>query len=142
MLLGGDLFTSILANKRLDENTARSYFQQLIQGLEYCHKENICHRDLKPGLILLFYYFFAKFKILENLLLDESGTLKISDFGLSALHKDEANVQSRMLFTSCGSPNYVAPEVIDSLGYEGTAADVWSTGVILYVMLAGCILNK
>jgi 5'-AMP-activated protein kinase catalytic alpha subunit len=72
-------------------------------------------------------------------LLDENGTIKISDFGFSAIHRDEAN--SRMLFTSCGSPNYVAPEVIDKGGYEGTAADVWSTGVILYVMLAGCIFK-
>eukprot|EP00163_Fabomonas_tropica_P027261 TRINITY_DN5198_c0_g1_i2.p1 TRINITY_DN5198_c0_g1~~TRINITY_DN5198_c0_g1_i2.p1 ORF type:complete len:441 (+),score=126.73 TRINITY_DN5198_c0_g1_i2:148-1470(+) len=119
LITGGELFDKIVSAGRFDEASARRYFQQLIAGVEYCHKLNICHRDLKP----------------ENLLLDNAGNLKISDFGLSSLHGDDDG--SRLLHTPCGTPNYVAPEVLNDQGYEGKAADIWSCGVILYVMLAG-----
>jgi serine/threonine protein kinase len=119
IITGGELFDRIVAAKRFDEGTARRYFQQLIQGVHYCHVQGVAHRDLKP----------------ENLLLDASDSLKISDFGLSAISHD--NQKSKLLQTTCGTPNYVAPEVLKEKGYDGMIADVWSCGVILFVMLAG-----
>nr|CAB3459030.1 unnamed protein product [Digitaria exilis] len=73
--------------------------------------------------------------VLENLLLDMAGNLKISDFGLSAISDQVKN--DGLLHTTCGTPNYVAPEVIDDKGYDGALADLWSCGVILFVLLAG-----
>jgi len=117
LVTGGELFDHIMRNGRIkDEAQARKYFRWLIEGVEYCHSNGVCHRDLKP----------------ENILLDESGGLKISDFGLAA-----TDARGRVLHTTCGTPNYVAPEVLMDKGYDGEAADVWSTGVILYVLLAG-----
>ncbi|RHW70843.1 serine/threonine kinase [Trypanosoma brucei equiperdum] len=121
LVTGGELFDKIAAAKRFDENTARHYFHQLIAGVHYCHSQGIAHRDLKP----------------ENLLLDSDDTLKISDFGLSHLHNGNAGGQGTMLQTVCGTPNYVAPEVLKERGYDGVMADVWSCGVVLFVMLAG-----
>ncbi|KAL4296319.1 hypothetical protein GQ457_12G016920 [Hibiscus cannabinus] len=116
-ITGGELFDKIVHNGRLSESEARRYFQQLIDGVEYCHSKGVYHRDLKP----------------ENLLLDSLGNLKISDFGLSALPEQGVS----LLRTTCGTPNYVAPEVLSHKGYDGAVADVWSCGVILYVLLAG-----
>ncbi|XP_022768512.1 CBL-interacting serine/threonine-protein kinase 8-like isoform X2 [Durio zibethinus] len=116
-ITGGELFDKIIHNGRLSEAEARRYFQQLIDGVEYCHSKGVYHRDLKP----------------ENLLLDSLGNLKISDFGLSALPEQGVS----LLRTTCGTPNYVAPEVLSHKGYDGAVADVWSCGVILYVLMAG-----
>ncbi|CAI9774934.1 unnamed protein product [Fraxinus pennsylvanica] len=108
-----------LAKGRLKEDSARKYFQQLITAVDICHSRGVYHRDLKP----------------ENLLLDENGDLKVSDFGLSAL--TESKHQDGLLHTVCGTPAYIAPEVISRRGYDGSKADIWSCGVILFVMLAG-----
>mmetsp|Transcript_69843 Transcript_69843/g.195280 ORF Transcript_69843/g.195280 Transcript_69843/m.195280 type:complete len:436 (-) Transcript_69843:66-1373(-) len=124
LVTGGELFDKIVSAGRLTEDQARFYFRQLVDGVEYCHSKGVCHRDLKP----------------ENLLLDEHGNLKISDFGLSALYDGEGpdgSSRSQLLHTTCGTPNYVAPEVLADMGYDGRTADVWSIGVILYVLLAG-----
>ncbi|KAL2332807.1 hypothetical protein Fmac_014020 [Flemingia macrophylla] len=115
---GGELF-SRLAKGRLPEDKARKYFQQLISAIDFCHSRGVYHRDLKP----------------ENLLLDENGDLKVADFGLSALV--ESCCHDSMLHTVCGTPAYVAPEVLSRKGYDGAKADVWSCGVILFVLLAG-----
>ncbi|KAK3408395.1 hypothetical protein EUGRSUZ_J00641 [Eucalyptus grandis] len=101
------------------EDEARRYFQQLINAVDYCHSRGVYHRDLKP----------------ENLLLDAYGNLKISDFGLSALSQQVRD--DGLLHTTCGTPNYVAPEVLNDRGYDGATADLWSCGVILFVLLAG-----
>ncbi|QCE15986.1 hypothetical protein DEO72_LG11g2999 [Vigna unguiculata] len=116
-ITGGELFDKIIHHGRLSEGDSRRYFQQLIDGVDYCHSKGVYHRDLKP----------------ENLLLDSLGNIKISDFGLSALPEQGVSI----LRTTCGTPNYVAPEVLSHKGYNGAVADVWSCGVILYVLLAG-----
>ncbi|KAF9616573.1 hypothetical protein IFM89_030340 [Coptis chinensis] len=108
-----------VAKGRLKEDVARTYFQQLISAIDFCHSRGIYHRDLKP----------------ENILLDEFGNLKVTDFGLSAF--TEHLKQDGLLHTTCGTPAYVAPEVIGKKGYDGAKADLWSCGVILYVLLAG-----
>ncbi|XP_031122892.1 CBL-interacting serine/threonine-protein kinase 23-like [Ipomoea triloba] len=116
---GGELFDKIASKGRLKEDEARKYFQQLINAVDYCHSRGVFHRDLKP----------------ENLLLDANGVLKVSDFGLSALPQQVR--EDGLLHTTCGTPNYVAPEVINNKGYDGAKADLWSCGVILYVLMAG-----
>lgn len=115
---GGELFNRV-ANGKLKEDVARKYFQQLTSAVDFCHRRGVYHRDLKP----------------ENLLLDENGNLKVSDFGLSAL--TETKHQDGLLHTTCGTPAYIAPEVLNRRGYCGAKADVWSCGVILFVLLAG-----
>lgn len=113
---GRELFDYIVTNGRMSEDRARRFFQQIICAVEYCHRHKIVHRDLKP----------------ENLLLDDFLNVKIADFGLSNIMTD-----GNFLKTSCGSPNYAAPEVISGKLYAGPEVDVWSCGVILYVLLCG-----
>ncbi|KAI4369480.1 hypothetical protein MLD38_017917 [Melastoma candidum] len=118
---GGELFDKIATNGKLSEADGRKVFQQLIDGVSYCHSKGAYHRDLK----------------LENILVDSNGNIKVSDFGLSALpqhYRDDG-----LLHTTCGSPNYVAPEVLANRGYDGATSDVWSCGVILYVVLTGAL---
>ncbi|XP_074320055.1 SNF1-related protein kinase catalytic subunit alpha KIN10-like [Silene latifolia] len=114
----GELFDYIVEKGRLQEDEARNFFQQIISGVEYCHRNMVVHRDLKP----------------ENLLLDSNHNVKIADFGLSNIMRD-----GHFLKTSCGSPNYAAPEVISGKLYAGPEVDVWSCGVILYALLCGTL---
>ncbi|GAB2279746.1 SNF1- protein kinase catalytic subunit alpha kin10 [Dionaea muscipula] len=114
----GELFDYIVEKGRLQEEEARNFFQQIISGVEYCHRNMVVHRDLKP----------------ENLLLDSNCNVKIADFGLSNIMRD-----GHFLKTSCGSPNYAAPEVISGKLYAGPEVDVWSCGVILYALLCGTL---
>ncbi|KAA8543670.1 hypothetical protein F0562_021584 [Nyssa sinensis] len=115
---GGELFGKI-AKGRFSEDLSRKYFQQLISAVGYCHSRGVYHRDLKP----------------ENLLVDENGDLKVSDFGLSAV-TDQIRIDG-LLHTLCGTPAYVAPEILTKRGYDGAKIDVWSCGIILYVLSAG-----
>src|ERR1700753_111306 len=101
----------------MSEGSTRRAFQQMVSALSYSHTSlRIVHRDLKP----------------ENVLLDDDLNVKIADFGLSNEISD-----GDFLRTSCGSPNYAAPEVISGKLYAGPEIDVWSCGVILYVLLVG-----
>lgn len=115
---GGELFDYIVKHGKLKEPEARRFFQQIISGVDYCHRHMVVHRDLKP----------------ENLLLDSSLNVKIADFGLSNMMHD-----GEFLRTSCGSPNYAAPEVISGKLYAGPEVDIWSCGVILYALLCGTL---
>ncbi len=113
---GGELFDYLVKHGKMPDAKARRFFQQIVCAVEYCHRHKIVHRDLKP----------------ENLLLDADLNVKIADFGLSNIMTD-----GNFLKTSCGSPNYAAPEVISGKLYAGPEVDVWSCGVILYVLLVG-----
>ena len=117
---GGELFYKIVQQGNYNEKDAASIVRQMIEGVSYLHKQSICHRDLKP----------------ENLLVSSNGPqtpfrLLIADFGLSKSFKEGA------LETSCGTPDYVAPEVITSEGTYDESVDMWSCGVITYVLLCG-----
>ncbi|CAN6551728.1 unnamed protein product [Malus baccata var. baccata] len=115
---GGELFAKLSRHGKLPESLARRYFQQLVSALHFCHQNGVAHRDMKP----------------QNLLLDKNGNLKVSDFGLSALPDQ---LKNGLLHTACGTPSYTAPEVVYRHGYDGSKADAWSCGVILFVLLAG-----
>ncbi|KAM8874812.1 5'-AMP-activated protein kinase catalytic subunit alpha-2 isoform 2-T2 [Spinachia spinachia] len=115
---GGELFDYICKHGRVEDTEARRLFQQIISAVDYCHRHMVVHRDLKP----------------ENVLLDANKNAKIADFGLSNMMSD-----GEFLRTSCGSPNYAAPEVISGRLYAGPEVDIWSSGVILYALLCGTL---
>jgi len=126
-IAGGELFRRLEELGGQNESMARKYFQQLIDGVDYCHKQGVFHRDLKP----------------ENLLLDENGVLKITDFGFSSIKPHSTNAT---LYTQCGTPEFAAPEIIapeiilgKDAGYHGGKADCWSCGIVLYGMLVGSL---
>ncbi|KAJ3232135.1 MAP/microtubule affinity-regulating kinase 3 [Chytriomyces hyalinus] len=114
--VGGELFDYIVANKRVKEREARSFFRMVLSAVDYCHKNAVIHRDLKP----------------ENLLLDSQKTIKIIDFGFGNNFKLDAQLD-----TFCGSPFYAAPEMILGKKYTGPEVDVWSLGVVLFALLCG-----
>lgn len=112
----GDLLDFIIQNRKLSESQARRYFQDIIKAVEELHRLKIYHRDLKP----------------KNILIDENLNLKVVDFGLSVRQDHD-----RLLKTLCGSPSYLAPEILAGNQYQGAKADIWSCGVILFVMICG-----
>ncbi|XP_073524916.1 serine/threonine-protein kinase SIK1 [Phyllobates terribilis] len=112
----GELFDYLTVRGRLSEEEARVKFLQILSAVEYCHSQNIVHRDLKT----------------ENLLLSEAMDVKLADFGFGNFY-----MEGRPLNTWCGSPPYAAPEVFLGKEYEGPLLDVWSLGVVLYVLLCG-----
>lgn len=126
---GGDLFDKIEADVGVQEDIAHLYFLQLISGVSFMHSKGVAHRDLKP----------------ENILLSETGDLKIADFGMATMF--EYKGQKKTSATMCGSPPYIAPEVLasartdkkspDATKYSADQVDIWSCGVILFVLLVG-----
>lgn len=126
---GGDLFDKIEADEGVGEDIAHLYFSQLVNAVAYMHSMGVAHRDIKP----------------ENVLLSAEGDLKLSDFGLAALFKKDG--QLRLCNTVCGSPPYIAPEIVGGrrskradvldVGYAANICDVWSCGVVLFVLLVG-----
>ncbi|ESS65173.1 putative protein kinase [Trypanosoma cruzi] len=115
---GGELYDYIVKRRMLKEDVGRYILQQIVCALEYCHHFLVVHRDLKP----------------ENILLGPGLQVKLIDFGLANIMKD-----NEFLASSCGSPNYAAPEILSGKLYFGPEVDVWSCGVILYALLCGCL---
>ncbi|XP_053307365.1 serine/threonine-protein kinase SIK2 [Spea bombifrons] len=114
----GEIFDYLANHGRLNESEARRKFWQILSAVEYCHSRNIVHRDLKA----------------ENLLLDNHMNIKIADFGFGNFYKT-----GEPLATWCGSPPYAAPEVFEGQQYEGPQLDIWSMGVVLYVLVCGAL---
>ncbi|KAG0306660.1 camp-dependent protein kinase catalytic subunit [Dissophora globulifera] len=114
-VVGGELFSVLRRMKRFSNSVTKFYACQVLLALDYLHGNDIIYRDLKP----------------ENILIDAQGNIKITDFGF-AKHLPE----SETAWTFCGTPDYLAPEVITSKGY-GKAADWWSFGIFIFEMLAG-----
>lgn len=114
----GEMFDYLTSNGHLSENEARKKFWQILSAVEYCHNHHIVHRDLKT----------------ENLLLDGNMDIKLADFGFGNFYKP-----GEPLSTWCGSPPYAAPEVFEGKEYEGPQLDIWSLGVVLYVLVCGSL---
>ncbi|XDV30870.1 hypothetical protein PO909_033701 [Leuciscus waleckii] len=114
----GEMFDYLTSNGRMSENDARKKFWQILTAVDYCHRHHIVHRDLKT----------------ENLLLDANMNIKLADFGFGNFYN-----AGEPLSTWCGSPPYAAPEVFEGKEYEGPQLDIWSLGVVLYVLVCGSL---
>jgi len=114
----GEIFDWLVTNKKMTETHAAKTFSQILNAVNYCHLNKVVHRDLKA----------------ENLLLDHDGNIKLADFGFSNYF-----TSGNLLSTWCGSPPYAAPELFEGKQYDGPRADIWSLGVILYVLVSGSL---
>jgi len=117
IMTGGELFDRIVEKDHYSEKEAADTIRPIVDAIRYCHNMGVAHRDLKP----------------ENLLYatrDSHSIIKISDFGLAKIY------DSSLMMTQCGTPSYVAPEVLDGRGYD-EKVDFWSIGIILYILLCG-----
>ena len=112
----GDMYQFVNWNGPILEREAMAYFRQVMDAMQFIHSLNLCHRDLK----------------LDNVLIGPEGQIKIADFGMAAVHQFPEN----RLGSACGSPHYAAPEVLKKESYDGSLADIWSMGVLLFCMLA------
>jgi len=119
---GGDLLRYVRQRRKLEDSQAQDIFKQLLDGIQHIHSVHVVHRDIK----------------LENLLLDACTCLKIADFGVAVVVKPPG----RRLTEHCGTPSYMAPEILLEAGYEGQPVDLWSAGVVLYAMLCGRVPFK
>ncbi|XP_031599931.2 serine/threonine-protein kinase SIK3 homolog isoform X2 [Oreochromis aureus] len=115
---GGEIFDHLVAHGRMAEKDARKKFKQIVAAVHFCHCRSIVHRDLKA----------------ENLLLDHNLNIKIADFGFSNMFS-----RGQLLKTWCGSPPYAAPELFEGKEYDGPKVDIWSLGVVLYVLVCGAL---
>ena len=119
---GGNLFSFVKKRRKLSEKISKFLFKQIILGLQHIHSHNIVHRDVK----------------LENILIDLNNTIKICDFGIGRVLSDPSD----LLYDQCGTPMYMAPEILFSTkekGYKGFPVDIWSAGIALYIMLSGTL---
>jgi serine/threonine protein kinase len=113
---GGQMLDYIISHGRLKEKQARKFARQIASALDYCHRNSIVHRDLK----------------IENILISKTGDIKIIDFGLSNLFAPHSHLK-----TFCGSLYFAAPELLQAKQYTGPEVDVWSFGIVLYVLVCG-----
>lgn len=118
LMTGGELFDRIVMKDHYTELEAKKALYQIVVAIKYCHEKNIVHRDLKP----------------ENILYetpDDNSPLKLGDFGLATMLRP-----NQLMTVACGTPGYVAPEILRGIAY-GKEVDIWSIGVILYILLCG-----
>ena len=120
-ICAGDLLSYIKKRGKLTEQVAKFIFKQIVLSLQYIHSHNIVHRDIK----------------LDNILIDLDNNIKICDFGVSKIVK-----KGEPMMEQCGTPAYIAPEILLNKGYEGFGVDIWSAGVVLYAMLGGTVPFK
>ena len=119
---GGNLFSFLKKRRKVSEKTAKFLYKQIILGIQYMHNQNIVHRDIK----------------LENILIDLNNNIKICDFGIGRI----LSSPDQPLFDQCGTPMYIAPEILLSSkekGYKGFPVDIWSSGIALYILLSGTL---
>ena len=115
-ICGGNLLNAINKMSKFSESMAKNIFKQLIETIKYLHSIGIVHRDIKP----------------DNILLDLDSTIKLCDFGVSKEVKE-----GQLLTDSCGTPAFVAPEILKDSPYNPYMTDIWSSGVVLYAMITG-----
>jgi serine/threonine protein kinase KIN1/2 len=113
---GGQMLDYIISHGKLKEKQARKFSRQIASAIDYCHRNSIVHRDLK----------------IENILISKTGDIKIIDFGLSNLFSPRSHLK-----TFCGSLYFAAPELLQARAYTGPEVDVWSFGIVLYVLVCG-----
>ena len=119
---GGNLFSFLKKHRKVSEKTAKLLYRQIILGIKYMHQQGIVHRDIK----------------LENILIDLNNNIKICDFGIGRVLSSPA----QPLFDQCGTPMYIAPEILlcsKEKGYKGFPVDIWSSGIVLYILLSGTL---
>ena len=113
---GGELFFHLRRNSQYKEKSVKFYMSEILLAIDYMHKNNFIYRDLKP----------------ENILIDQFGHIKLTDFGLSKLLDEE----EQKTYTLCGTPEYLAPEILSNKGYDNSV-DFFSLGCLIYEMLSG-----
>ena len=119
---GGNLFSFLKKHRKVSEKTAKLLYRQIILGIKYMHEQGIVHRDIK----------------LENILIDLNNNIKICDFGIGRV----LSSPDQPLFDQCGTPMYIAPEILlcsKEKGYKGFPVDIWSSGIVLYILLSGTL---
>ena len=119
---GGNLFSFLKKHRKVSEKTAKLLYKQIILGIKYIHEQNIVHRDIK----------------LENILIDLNNNIKICDFGIGRV----LSSPDQLLFDQCGTPMYIAPEILlcsKEKGYKGFPVDIWSSGIVLYILISGTL---